>query len=495
MVISGGGAILGEAGPFLVESPWWADVEAVSASLEAAVGAPVVVLRLVDVEEGGRMGGGRVIYHADVLDGVVGSLPAWGEFPAEGVVGLLRAESPGDGDQGGPHDLAVDGLLRAASTLPPGEVSAEGVDGLLSAESPGDGDQGGPHDLAVDGLLLAASPVPPGDVSAEGVDDGFRGRVAAAGRLVLSPAAKRADWATAEGVRAGLSWAEAEIRRAGLVPKGSAEQVKTWNLSGLFRIRVEGDPEAVWFKATPSFAACEGGAIELLTDAGAEIVPRLIASDPVRRWVLLAHAPGEDCWHAPQEAVDYVVPRMVAAQAELTEKAAGLLDRTPPRLGELTSRLLDGEVGAELDAGELRAARALVAELPGMVDALEACGLPYTLVHGDFHPGNWRWDGRRGVVVDFADCHFGHPALDGLRLRDFAPEDRRAGLAETWVRAWSAAVPGADPGRALTLAEPLAHLYHASRYQEFMDGIEESERRYHAGDSASALRAALASAG
>ena len=49
----------------------------------------------------------------------------------------------------------------------------------------------------------------------------------------------------------------------------------------------------------------------------------------------------------------------------------------------------------------------------------------------------------------------------------------------------------ADPERALTIGEPLAHLTNAVRYQEFLDGIEPSERIYHHGDPAAAVRAAL----
>ena len=61
-----------------------------------------------------------------------------------------------------------------------------------------------------------------------------------------------------------------------------------------------------------------------------------------------------------------------------------------------------------------------------------------------------------------------------------------------WVEAWRTARPDSDPDRALVVAEPLAHLYYALRYQEFLDGIEKSERIYHLGDPASCVRAALA---
>jgi len=43
----------------------------------------------------------------------------------------------------------------------------------------------------------------------------------------------------------------------------------------------------------------------------------------------------------------------------------------------------------------------------------------------------------------------------------------------------------------LRIAEPLAHLSYAVRYQEFLDNIEPSERVYHLGDPAAVIRHAL----
>ncbi|MDX6315549.1 MAG: hypothetical protein QOF44_5013, partial [Streptomyces sp.] len=166
----------------------------------------------------------------------------------------------------------------------------------------------------------------------------------------------------------------------------------------------------------------------------------------------------------------------------------GLADRRASVLAERVRELLDGGVGRELSGEELAAARALV----GRWAELDECGLPDTLVHGDFHPGNWRSDGEGPpVVVDFADAHWGNPVLDGQRVCDFLPEAKRAAAARVWAEAWSSEVPGCEAARALTVGEPLAHLAYAVRYQEFLDGIEPSERVYHVGDPAAAIRTAL----
>jgi aminoglycoside phosphotransferase (APT) family kinase protein len=125
---------------------------------------------------------------------------------------------------------------------------------------------------------------------------------------------------------------------------------------------------------------------------------------------------------------------------------------------------------------------------------LDECGLPDTIVHGDFHSGNWRSDGGPPAVVDWADAHLGNPVLDGLRACDFLPARRRAAAARARIDAWASRIPGCEPARALRIAAPLAHLMYAVRYQEFLDGIEPSERICHLGDPAAAIRAALHSA-
>lgn len=149
------------------------------------------------------------------------------------------------------------------------------------------------------------------------------------------------------------------------------------------------------------------------------------------------------------------VHRLATAQARIGRPPDDLPDRRPETLAAAVRDLLDGPVGTELSPAELRAAGRLQSRWEMLAD----CGLPDTVVHGDFHPGNWS---RRRVAAD------------------------------AWIAAWTAAVPRSCPAQALRIAEPLAHLAYAVRYQEFLDNIEPSERVYHLGDPASAIRQAIA---
>src|SRR6202023_1001089 len=111
--------------------------------------------------------------------------------------------------------------------------------------------------------------------------------------------------------------------------------------------------------------------------------------------------------------------------------------RRPEVFAAAVRDLLDGPVGEELTPAELRAARSL----QDRWEMLAGCGLPDTVVHGDFHPVNWRSDGGVAVVLDFADAHLGNPVLDGLRAIGFLPPGLRPVAAAAWTAAWTAAVP------------------------------------------------------
>ncbi|MET9400766.1 aminoglycoside phosphotransferase family protein [Kitasatospora sp. NPDC002965] len=316
---------------------------------------------------------------------------------------------------------------------------------------------------------------------------------------LLGPAERRAGWATPSGLREALAWAERELAAAGRPATGRAEQVRTWNLSGLFRFPTAAGP--AWLKViNPAFNAREADVIALFGAVDPALVPSVIAADPGAGRLLLDEVAGEDCWGPSEAEVAGAVSRLVTAQAVLAADgraaAAGLRDRTPRALAAGVDGLLDRlEAESDLTADELAAARVLAARLPALVEELAACGLPETLVHGDFHPGNWRSDGGDPVVIDYADSCLGHPAMDGMRPRAFVSGEGWAQVVREWAGAWRAQLPGCEPERALDLVGPLYHLAYALRYQEFLDHIEVSERPYHEGDPASEVRQALRAAG
>jgi hypothetical protein len=296
-------------------------------------------------------------------------------------------------------------------------------------------------------------------------------------------APRRAAWATLDSLNELLTWAQDELAAIGRPVTGPVEQRKTWNLAGLFRLPTAAGP--VWLKALPPFAADEALVMAAFAAVDPTLVPAVLAGRRDR--LLLEHLPGEDCWDADTAVIADGVRRVVAAQHVLGP-VDWLPDRRTPAMITQVDALLDRDIG--LTATEVAAARLLLPHFAELAD----CGLPDTIVHGDLHSGNMRAAAGPATVLDFADAYVGNPVIDGLRLVDFLRAEKHAAVTTAWVDAWRAVRQDSDPARALHVAEPLSHLAYAVRYQEFLDGIEDSEHVYHRDDPAVSVRRALATA-
>ena len=251
----------------------------------------------------------------------------------------------------------------------------------------------------------------------------------------------RLPYARPGGVASLVAWADRHVTRT-----GPPAQIRTWNLSCILRL-----PTAdglVWLKAVPPFFAHEGRMIEQMQGIG----PPLIAYDD--GVVLLGDVEGEDRYDAPEA---WMVERWVEVQASWSTP----MDALP-----------DWREGAFLTAIErLDVPDELLAELPRRFEVLADCGLPDTIVHGDFHAGNWR--GK--TLLDWGDSGFGHPLFDQPAFGDVnAP----------WETAWKRHRPHADVTRASEVIAPVAALRQALVYQMFLDNIEPSEHCYHRNDPA-----------
>ncbi|WP_242606916.1 hypothetical protein [Protofrankia symbiont of Coriaria ruscifolia] len=96
---------------------------------------------------------------------------------------------------------------------------------------------------------------------------------------LVRPAMGRAGWATRAGLREASSWADAILHAVDRPASGPVEQVKTWNLAGLFRVPTPRGP--VWLKTTPPFAANEAAVIATFAQVDPRLVPTVVAADPI----------------------------------------------------------------------------------------------------------------------------------------------------------------------------------------------------------------------
>lgn len=309
---------------------------------------------------------------------------------------------------------------------------------------------------------------------------------------------KRAPWARPGWVARTIRWADVVLDGVGRRRIGRPVQVKTWNLSSVLRLSTDGGDG--WLKSTPTFMVHEGAILSLVAADAPSLVPRVLADDPAHRTVLLDGVAGEDQWEAPSTLVLQMVRGWVAVQSRWADRAEELLgaglpdlrsDAFASRVAALARR---PEVRDGLTPRELAGLDAIVLGLPARLADLRGCGLPETLVHGDFHPGNWRASGEDLVLMDWGDACVGHPLLDMAAFLQRVPAVATDDVRAAWTQAWLDARPSADPGRAAQLIAPVAALREALIYRTFLDGIEGSEQRYHAADVPAAIRRALASA-
>lgn len=301
----------------------------------------------------------------------------------------------------------------------------------------------------------------------------------------------RLPWMRPGGPVEDIAWADEALTAAGRPRNGQAVQVKTWNLSSVWRLPTADGP--VWLKVVPPFFAHEGAMLQRMRSAD---VPPLIATEGHR--LLLEDVPGADHWGAELPVLERVVSMLVPLQAEWASRVGELEEIGAPdwRVSAFVpaAERLVGVVDGLTD-DERVALHRMVDDLPGLFAAVGECGVPDSFVHGDFHPGNTRGsdapDGR-SVILDWGDCGIGNPLLDQAATLASVRDDQREPLRAHWARLWRDAVPGCDPERAAELLGPVRGFRQALIYQVFLDAIEPSERVYHSGDPAHWLRAALA---
>lgn len=298
----------------------------------------------------------------------------------------------------------------------------------------------------------------------------------------------RQVWARPGGPGALLAWAEEELVGRGIRLTGRPEQMRSWNLSAIWRLPTsEGK---VWLKAVPSFFAHEGTVIDWI---GPETAPRLVAH--TRGRVLMAEIPGPSNHDTRSPAL--LLP-MVDLLTHLQERSVGrtddLVTRGVPdrRLSVMLPRIVAvvDEHASTLTAAERQVVDALVHDLPRRLGEIDSCGIPDALVHGDFHPGNVGGPVDQYVILDWGDSFVGNPLIDELAfVHRLGPEDRAAAR-EAFVAAWRRIAPSADPERAAALLRPVLPLLAAVMYADFCAAIEPDERVYHASDVTAMLRQA-----
>jgi hypothetical protein len=193
--------------------------------------------------------------------------------------------------------------------------------------------------------------------------------------------------------------------------------------------------------------------------------------------MLLAPMPGVDGYGAGSNDYRKILETLVGLQQAAPP---GVLNAVPDWRSPTLRVMVDKVV--ERRRPSSRSLRGLVEGWDARFSAIEECGVPDVLIHGDAHPGNARIGVHPPIVFDWGDSGYGHALLDLAVLDRHKPAPAQSQLRRQWIKLWNDSVPGCDAGRAWRLIRSVAVARGAVVFQGFLDSIEPSERVYHAGD-------------
>jgi len=295
-----------------------------------------------------------------------------------------------------------------------------------------------------------------------------------------------AAWTTPDELALARDWIVTRLDALGLTPRGEPHIVKQGPISVVWRQPIEGGAD-VFFKAVPPLFAPEPPLTEWLSRRWPAHVPPVLAIDRARRWMLtravagvaLSELDASKAWAATVRALARIQIDSISHAAELAEHGCPTreLDALPGELDRVLEEAIPLCAATEnaVPDAVVRALHARRDSLRADAARLAGFGVPATLIHGDFVPGNVLIAGGSAVIIDWTDGARAHPFFDLVIFargraarRAAAPRDA---LAQAYLAEWSAAGLGdaGALGEAFDLAQRLAPLYHAASYRRIFE--------------------------
>ena len=289
-----------------------------------------------------------------------------------------------------------------------------------------------------------------------------------------------------QGLHAAESWARAYVE-----PVGPVEVVRsrTWATTG--RIPTAHGP--VWLKACAPSHGFEPELVAQLASGWPDLLPRVVAHDSGRGWLLLADAgvPFDELDNPPELWL-----RLLPRYAEL-QRGAVVPPGVPDRGLERWPGLFDELIASPLpllpaEAARLRAYTPRFVELCG---ELAAYALPAAIQHDDLHHKNAFVDGESLRIIDWGDASRSHPFVSLVVTFRFLEERNRlapghpwfARLRDAYLEPW-----GGGLSAAFDLAQRIGRFAHAFGWAALRLLLPEDARAAYDAPFAVVLRRALA---
>jgi hypothetical protein len=218
----------------------------------------------------------------------------------------------------------------------------------------------------------------------------------------------------------------------------------------------------VWFKRCAPSHRFEPELVATLSRTRPGLLPRVLACDAERGWLLTADAGTSfrqlgnppDLWL-----------RLLPGYAELQRDAivpGAVPDRTLPLWPQLYDELASSEL--PLEPHEALRLRTYAPRFQALCEELAGYGLPATVQHDDLHDTNAFADGDRLRILDWGDASLSHPFVSLVVTRRFLEERNGLDPADPWfgrlrdayLEPW-----GSGLVEAFELAERLGRFVHA----------------------------------
>jgi Phosphotransferase enzyme family len=289
------------------------------------------------------------------------------------------------------------------------------------------------------------------------------------------------EWTRPGWFKEVCGWIERTLCDADLGTVRDIIQLRAWETSCMLGVHASsGD---YYFKAVPESLRRECAVTGYLAQHFPEAVPQVITTESARRWLLMAVCTGRTL----EEVTDGALWERAAGQyarlqvacvprvRELEALGCGLrrLDTLAEVIGPLSTdpaALRPGEPEG-LSVAEIERLQACVPLLQGHCEQLAACGIPYTIEHGDLWPGNFLVDQDTCVLIDWEDVAIAHPFLSLAPLRVGLSQSQISSpafldrLEHAYLAAYAELAPTQRLRTALQMAAPLSFIDMAIRYR------------------------------
>lgn len=303
----------------------------------------------------------------------------------------------------------------------------------------------------------------------------------------------RVPWAQIGWLELATAWIHSQLNLLGVSAIAPMQQVKSQTRSCLLKVHTtDGD---IYFKATFGILAREIIFTNFLAQLYPNNLPKLLAIDIQKHWMLMPDFCGrslgkvKDISHWEQ-VLNLFAKIQIQAVSQVDKLLnIGFPDRRIERIiSQIASLFADDSAllvpqhEPRLSISEIEILRSLAPQLRAMCNELAICGIPQTLIHGDFYCENIILNDDRLIYFDWSDSAVSHPFFDAVFfLQNITHElpdinDVEVRLRNAYLEPWTVYMSMEQLISAFAKAQPLAYLYYAVFSYEIIQNLEASHK-------------------